>query len=219
MQQIPAKEASADFATLFAVIYVAMEACVKVATAVALGLGATLEGATAGLVGVGACATAFFVHDPLELGLARGARGKPSSDVGKSLRAVALAHVADPRLWLLAPLPLGFGFSSALFTDWVDGLVDEKRGAAAVAVCSTVTTVTAGLAAIVLAGAARKGGPRAPVAVAFSSYAVLGVCLCAHSTSDLMAWRQLVLLFALQGVNRAVFENSTKHIYLSLIHI
>ncbi|CAH0370100.1 unnamed protein product [Pelagomonas calceolata] len=214
VQQIPAKEASADFATLFAVIYVAMEACVKVATAVALGLGATLEGATAGLVGVGACATAFFVHDPLELGLARGARGKPSSDVGKSLRAVALAHVADPRLWLLAPLPLGFGFSSALFTDWVDGLVDEKRGAAAVAVCSTVTTVTAGLAAIVLAGAARKGGPRAPVAVAFSSYAVLGVCLCAHSTSDLMAWRQLVLLFALQGVNRAVFENSTKHIYV-----
>ena len=56
VQQIPAKEASADFATLFAVIYVAMEACVKVATAVALGLGATLEGATAGLVGVGACA-------------------------------------------------------------------------------------------------------------------------------------------------------------------
>ena len=214
VQQIPAKEASADFATLFAVIYVAMEACVKVATAVALGLGATLEGATAGLVGVGACATAFFVHDPLELGLARGARGKPSSDVGKSLRAVALAHVADPRLWLLAPLPLGFGFSSALFTDWVDGLVDEKRGAAAVAVCSTVTTVTAGLAAIVLAGAAKQGGPRAPVAVAFSSYAVLGVCLCAHSTSDLMAWRQLVLLFALQGVNRAVFENSTKHIYV-----
>ena len=128
MQQIPAKEASADFATLFAVIYVAMEACVKVATAVALGLGATLEGATAGLVGVGACATAFFVHDPLELGLARGARGKPSSDVGKSLRAVALAHVADPRLWLLAPLPLGFGFSSALFTDWVDGLVAGVAG-------------------------------------------------------------------------------------------
>ena len=34
-QQIPAKEASAGFATLFAVIYVTMEACVKVATAVA----------------------------------------------------------------------------------------------------------------------------------------------------------------------------------------
>lgn len=214
VQQIPAKEASADFATLFAVIYVTMEACVKVATAVALGLGATLEGATAGLVGVGACATAFFVHDPIELGLARGPRGKPSSDVGKSLRAVALAHVADTRLWLLAPLPLGFGFSSALFTDWVDGLVDEQRGATAVAVCSTVTTVTAGVAAILLAAAAKKGGPRAPVAVAFSSYAVLGIICLANSTSDLMRWRQLVLLFALQGVNRAVFEKSTKHIYV-----
>lgn len=214
VQQIPAKEASADFAMLFAVIYVTMEACVKVATAVALRLGATLEGATAGLVGVGACATAFFVHDRIELGLARGPRGKPSSDVGKSLRAVALAHVADTRLWLLAPLPLGFGFSSALFTDWVDGLVDEKRGATAVAVCSTVTTVTAGVAAILLAGAAKKGGPRAPVAVAFSSYAVLGIICLANSTSDLMRWRQLVLLFALQGVNRAVFENSTKHIYV-----
>ena len=75
--------------------------------------------------------------------------------------------------------------------------------------CSTVTPA-AGLAAIVLAGAAKKGGPRAPVAVAFSSYAVLGVCL-ARLGVDLMAWQQLAVLFAC-GRNRAVFENSTKHI-------
>ena len=77
-----------------------------------------------------------------------------------------------------------------------------------------MTTVTAGLArswSPALRGRAGRGrrspwpSRRTPCSACASR---------AHSTSDLMAWRQLVLLFALQGVNRAVFENSTKHIYV-----
>lgn len=223
VQSMDRADAAAEFAGLFATIYVSTEAAVKVATALTLFGGASLTAAIGALMCVGAVATAAFLADPLAVGLgfrtgnarrSRGAAETPWADA-RGARAVVAAHAAEPRLWCLAPLTLGFGFSSALFTDWIDHVVDKERGPAAVAAVSAITTLTAGVACLPLNKLYRLGGARAPVGLAAASYAALGASLLAlGSLEKLTKTANLVAIFALQGLIRAVFENSTKFIFL-----
>ena len=231
VQHLPNAEASSEFATIFAAIYVSMEAAVKLLTSLTLFGGTSLTAAIGALVGIGAIATGAFLWNPLDIGLGyrrvAGPRASPSRRPGgddgdpcfcfdaTGLRAVAKAHYTDYRLFCLAPLTLGFGYSSALFTDWVDSVVDEERGNGAVALVSAITTVTAGLACLPVNWLYVRGGAKAPVALAVAAYGTLGALILGlGSLGRISTWPNLVAIFALQGVNRAVFENSTKFIFL-----
>ena len=171
------------------------------------------------LVALGALATLAFLWNPLDIGLGYRAR-RPGDERlpifdSSGLRAVLSAHASDARLWYLAPLTLGFGYSSALFTDWVDSVVDEERGDSTVALVSAITTITAGVAVFPVNAIFAYGGSRAPVALAVLAYGTLGALILGLGSLDRISeWSNLVAIFALQGVNRAIFENSTKFIFL-----
>ena len=219
VQDIEPAEASSEFAAIFAAIYVSAEALVKLATSLTLVAGASLTGAIASLVALGALATLAFLWNPLDIGLGYRAR-RPGDERlpifdSSGLRAVLSAHASDARLWYLAPLTLGFGYSSALFTDWVDSVVDEERGDSTVALVSAITTITAGVAVFPVNAIFAYGGSRAPVALAVLAYGTLGALILGLGSLDRISeWSNLVAIFALQGVNRAIFENSTKFIFL-----
>lgn len=121
----------------------------KLTTSLSLFAGASLRGSLVGLAGVSAVAMLYFVRSPLDMGLGyrKRRRDDPHSFLDATgLRAVARAHALDTRLWYLAPLTLSFGFSSALFTDWIDAVVDDERGNFAVAAVSAIITLVAGRA-------------------------------------------------------------------------
>ena len=78
-----------------------------------------------------------------------------------------------------------------------------------------ITTITAGVAVFPVNAIFAYGGSRAPVALAVLAYGTLGALILGLGSLDRISeWSNLVAIFALQGVNRAIFENSTKFIFL-----
>ena len=150
---------------------------------------------------------------------AKGARPPPPRGglLGR-LSAAATLFVEDPSVLLLAPSNAAFGLTTALTTQTLNKvLVDDTVGATAVGVLGSVTVVVAAALSLPLSNYFPASKTALMVADAIVRTASLLLCLYldAHAPAPApahAAWwsAQLLLLYALFGVNRGLFESVNK---------
>mmetsp|Transcript_6567 Transcript_6567/g.27594 ORF Transcript_6567/g.27594 Transcript_6567/m.27594 type:complete len:533 (-) Transcript_6567:89-1687(-) len=253
-----------EFATIFATLYVSLEAFAKIAVALGLWAGWRETEAITLLVVASALTWGAVVVAPELFGLTFGVTTRRTTTPGRrrsderrydyygsskkvpsalsrtekqkmphaaqqasatsvmvrSVARVARAHVAERRIVTLAPLPLAFGFAEGFYTEWMTSHVAARRGGWAVGVASSVTTVVAGGAALGLGGLTARYGRPFAVGAAVATYVATAALLLGVPSVDVLArWAFLAPAFALEGVNRAVFENSTKFVYADTFHL
>lgn len=238
-QDVPLGEATASFASVFAFCYLSAEVLLKLlATALAkvANVGTNLVFAIYLMAAIASILPMlWFVMDLDRTGTKeeetklREADGGSTNDGAaagakpaggtKFLAAVSLWW-KDPRILLLAPTQMAFGFSAALLGYYVSGnAVPHWRAIVgksdAVGIVGFLSAFTAVVAAVLqwpfklLSGDMGLG--KAPfMLLGSAAFAVLAVICMVDDEDAISAWGWMIALYGLQGIGRASFEGTNR---------
>mmetsp|Transcript_50401 Transcript_50401/g.88652 ORF Transcript_50401/g.88652 Transcript_50401/m.88652 type:complete len:434 (-) Transcript_50401:96-1397(-) len=118
----------------------------------------------------------------------------------------------DPKLWLLAPGNVTFGFSSAFINGiFVSRYVVPALGEGSVGLLSATTVLSASLAVPAFGYLGTRFGRGLVVFIGAISFLLISLFV---SSKMANTWKiQLVLFYLLQGVGRAVYESTNRAIF------
>lgn len=132
----------------------------------------------------------------------------------KSTLALRLL-ISDPKIALLGPLNLSFGFVGSFLNYYINGTITKE--AVGKANIGYMTATTAGMAALVSVplGLAAKRTGNLPLMI-LGALAYISVSMSVYSMSDAeligMHWG-VIYIYLIQGIGRAIFETTNKAVF------
>lgn len=138
-------------------------------------------------------------------------RSAGSRSVGNLTAVVGLW--GDPKIWLLAPLNLTFGFSAAYMNGSVNQNIAAKElGTWSVGYLTALTAVTAALLSQVFGRFSALSSKGAPICLGALSFLSIPVFILALNCCDQWRW-WISILYLAQGCGRAVYESTTRAVF------
>lgn len=133
--------------------------------------------------------------------------------ISKSAGAAAKLVVKEPRMALLVPYQLAFGFTSSFVPYYVFGTVvsrSSKLGSTYVGVLSAVVALTAASVALPSAFLAHRYGKRYVMFIGGLCLLIVGGCFFIADDETLGTWYVMFPLLIVYGIGRGVWESSNK---------
>lgn len=127
--------------------------------------------------------------------------------------AVAYSVATVPKLQLLLPYQISYGFTIGLVDTYVNGIiVSEYLGDGYIGLLSGIITLIAAVLAPVLEYYSKKeeSGSYFIMMIGAACFSVGGVLLFTLSDKQISFWPIIVLYYMIQGVGRGVWENTNK---------
>lgn len=134
-------------------------------------------------------------------------------EVSKSAGATAKLCFKEPRMALLIPYQLAFGFTSSFVPYYIYGTLvskSEKLGSTYVGVLSAVVALTATSVALPSAFLAHKYGKRYVIFIGVLSLLGVGGCFILANDATLGSWYVLFPLLIVYGIGKGIWESSNK---------
>eukprot|EP01031_Cornospumella_fuschlensis_P033034 gene33034-39962_t len=129
------------------------------------------------------------------------------------LTTVARTVLTNPKLCLLLPYQLCFGFSVGLLDTYVNGVVVSKYiGDGYIGLLAGITTLTAALLAspYSLCASRLSDGGYIVMILGGLCFCIGGVMLVVLSDEELAAWPVIITYYVIHGAARGVWENTNK---------
>jgi len=207
--------ATAELAGDFAFNYLLLEVAGKLAWGFLMHAGMSVT--QVGLVYVAmsvASMCALFVIDPVESG---GAQADARDTVRKSPFSKLFATIRlwkDPRIWLLSPTNITFGFGAAYLNGYFNATYEAPElGTKSL---GTLCAVTVGCAAVlskyVYGPLGTKFGKGVPITIGALSFAGIPILVLSTNCCEGFGWWMLIF-YVLQGSGRAVYESTNKAVF------
>ena len=147
-------------------------------------------------------------------GGAGAAAAEPSElGVGGSRKAISAVQLMrrDPKLLLMAPTQMAFGFAAAEQNGWVNGVaVKEGIGGQNIGYLIALSTAVAALASALFSCYTKGRDKRGPMLLGAAAYTLFGLALMVLPLADLGRWNCLIAVYSIQGIGRGSFESTNK---------
>ena len=133
--------------------------------------------------------------------------------VGGSRKANSAVQLMrrDPKLLLMAPTQLAFGFAAAEQNGWVNGVaVTQGIGGQNIGYLIALSTAVAALASALFSSYTKGRGKRGPMLLGAAAYTLFGLALMVLPLADLGQWNCLIAVYSIQGIGRGSFESTNK---------
>mmetsp|Transcript_38456 Transcript_38456/g.101697 ORF Transcript_38456/g.101697 Transcript_38456/m.101697 type:complete len:459 (-) Transcript_38456:295-1671(-) len=197
---------SAKLAGTFAVLYLSFEVAAKLLWALLDKLGAPnmLIAVLFTAIGVAALVGQTWARD---IGSA-----EPAAHWSAKLKAT-VATWKDPAIFLLSGTNLTFGFAAAFMNGYVNANYTSKQlGSFAVAMLAAFTALTAACLSRLFGPLGARVGKGPMVVLGAACFLCIPLCTFLLGCCDDWGWG-LIVLYALQGAGRAVFESTNKGVF------
>lgn len=119
----------------------------------------------------------------------------------------------DPRIWLLAPTNITFGFSAAYLNGYFNAVYEAPElGTKSLGVLCAVTVACAALLSKVYGMLGKQCGKGVPITVGALSFASIPILVMTTNCCEGFGWTMLIF-YILQGSGRAVYESTNKAVF------
>ena len=152
-----------------------------------------------------------------------GDKGIPlnNAEVVDALLAVPRQFKDDARVMLLAPFVFGFGITTAMFSYYVNGNIvskSENLGSIYIGLLESFSYLVAAASAYPYAFVSNNvtGGQHWIFQFGSLSFLLSGVVVFLLPENELSVWQIILLIRALYGLGRGVFEGACRAVYASL---
>ena len=144
-----------------------------------------------------------------------------STEVVEALLAVPHQFQNDSRAMLLAPFVFGFGITTAMFSYYINGNVvsrSENLGNIYIGILESFSYLVAAASAYPYAYISNhmQGGQHVVFQFGSLSFLLSGVVVYLLPEDELSVWQVILLMRALYGLGRGVFEGACRAVYASL---
>jgi hypothetical protein len=219
--RIPAEEANSSFAGVFATSYLGLEMITKViATIVFLSAPEKAAFVIFTIYTVIAVSSALVVTRLETLG----ETGSWDFDVAvimKNTSAAGMMLINEPRLTLIVPFQLAFGFASSFVPYYVFGTVvadSDQLGSTYVGLLSAVIVFTGAVTAIPAGWMANKYGKPLLMTIGGTCLTIAGVAFVFFSDEELGTWKMIVPYLIIYGVGRGTWVCYNSKYLTILLH-
>lgn len=142
-------------------------------------------------------------------------------DTLKSIAAVPRHIIFDARALLLAPFVFGFGITTAMFAYYVNSDLISSSGSLGdsyLGFLEAFSYFVATISAVPYSIVSKKfvNGQHAVIQFGSLNFLLTGVLVFSFSNSKLGSWEYMIILKALYGLGRGVFEGSCRAVYANM---
>lgn len=206
--RITPEEANASFAGIFAACYLGLEMITKViATVVFLTAPGKAPFIVFTIYTCIAVVATFFVYTLESLG-ETGTRDFDTAALKKNTTAASMMLYSEPRLSLLVPFQLAFGFASSFVPFYVFGTIiadSDQLGSTWVGLLSAVVVFTGAVTAIPAGKLANQYGKPLLMTIGGTCLALSGVAFLMFSDETLGTWQAIVPFLVIYGMGRGTW--------------
>lgn len=208
-------EANDMFAGLFACIYVGSQCLLQLFSALVLEF---TDWTDVDLFGVFAIITVIAA---IAVGFIKDLKLPESANKGKALqeRASEVMKISlfNPRIVVLMPINIAFGFSSAFMSSYMDErTVSDHLNSYAVGYAGIIQTGTVAILSVPLSFVAKYYGKASVMALGAAAYMILSSMYFGYNNGQLGRWSVVPGLYVLYGIARCTWENTVKALYADL---
>lgn len=141
-----------------------------------------------------------------------GEAGAPSRSVFSKLFAT-MRLWKDPKIWLLSPTNITFGFSAAYLNGYFNAVYEvPELGVKSLGLLGALTVSCAAVFAKVYGCLGAKFGKGVPITAGAVSFACIPIIVLNTNCCKGFGW-SMVIFYILQGSGRAVFESTNKAVF------
>lgn len=216
---IPAEKVNATFAGVFATSYLGLEMVTKVlATLIWLGAPDSAPYIVFSVYAVIAFVSCIVVATISDLDES-GTYDFACETVTNNSIAAGRLVVEDPRLALVIPFQIAFGFCSSFVPYYVFGTIigdSSSLGSTYVGLLSAVIVLTGAVTAIPAAWAANEWGKPIVMTIGGLCLSFAGMALFFAGNSELGTWAFIVPYLVIYGMGRGTWENTNKAVIADL---
>eukprot|EP01038_Epipyxis_sp_PR26KG_P014205 gene14205-19059_t len=132
-----------------------------------------------------------------------------SNHVGSAGRLI----YSDPKLLLITPFQLSFGFTSSMITYYILGTIVSKSrflGSSYVGLFAAITVLSGAVSSIPLANISNLFGKIHVLSIGSLCFVLVGFIMLMRTDEELGHWLPMLLYLTVFGIGRGVWENTNK---------